>query len=73
MLDKGTYSSVTEIQYKNSVQQIGYITVLHNKSPKFDPSYDKVNYSVKTQRIVVIVTINLATCFGPLNHLQANS
>jgi hypothetical protein len=34
---------------------------------------DKVIYSVKTQHILVINTINLATRFGSLNHLQANS
>jgi len=33
----------------------------------------KVIYSVKTQHILVINTMNLATCFGSLNHLQANS
>jgi hypothetical protein len=32
----------------------------------------KVIYSVKTQHVLVINTVNLATCFGPLNHLQAN-
>jgi hypothetical protein len=34
---------------------------------------DEVIYSVKTQHILLINTTNLATCFGPLNHLQANS
>jgi len=34
---------------------------------------DAVIYSVKTQHVSVINTINLATCFGSLNHLQANS
>ena len=34
---------------------------------------DKLIYSVKTQHILVISTTNLATCFGSLNHLQANS
>jgi len=34
---------------------------------------NKVIYSVKTQHTLVINTINLATCFGSLNHLQVNS
>jgi len=34
---------------------------------------DKAICSVKTQHILVINTINLATCFRSLNHLQANS
>jgi len=33
----------------------------------------KVIYSVKTQHILVINIVNLATCFGSLNHLQASS
>jgi hypothetical protein len=33
----------------------------------------KLIYSVKTRHILVINTVNLATCFSLLNHLQANS
>jgi hypothetical protein len=33
----------------------------------------KLIYSVKTQHILLMNTVNLAACFGSLNHLQANS
>lgn len=36
-------------------------------------SNNTVTYSVKTHHILVINTINLATCFRSLNDLQANS
>jgi len=41
----------------------------------FDRSHpvDQAIQSVKTQHILVINAMNLATCFGSLNHLQANS
>jgi len=35
--------------------------------------HDKVIYSVKTQHISVINTINLATCFGSPKHFQDDS
>jgi hypothetical protein len=51
---------------KNVVQKV----LTHPQSFILD---DKVIYSVKTQHILIINTINMATCFGSLNHLQDNS
>ena len=58
------------------------VNILHGKDNTYNLIYVylielvkiyKVIYSVKTQHILIINIINLATCFGSLNHLQANS
>ena len=52
--------------------EIRYNISLHRSHPDVLWN-DKIIYSVKTQHFSVIDIINLATCFGSLNHLQANS
>jgi hypothetical protein len=55
----------------NPAGRVQFVFSFERSHPIVVYSY-KVIYSVKTQHILVISTINLATCFGSLNHLQAN-
>ena len=65
--------------FKIKINIIFRFTFRSSRSSSFDRSHpvvlynDKVIYSVKTQNILIINTIKLATCFGSLNHPQANS